>query len=192
MCRPYHDSAVQRASRSWEEDVEVVVDLEEWLRVDDAKSRPFRAQRAREMMAACPIDEAGVATHGGEDSMTAFFEARLAYVNGLYLCTVLSALAVLERHFTARLYAAGLESAKRMSFDNVVKRALEDGTLTEQQAADFSELRLLRNAYAHFREPFHSAERALREGVPMGDLLKKDALKALGILGREFGHGPRF
>src|ERR1700736_3152835 len=55
---------------------------------DDAKSRPFRAQRAREMMAACPIDEAGVVTSGGEDTMTAFFEARLAYVNGLYLCTV--------------------------------------------------------------------------------------------------------
>ena len=91
-----------------------MVDLEEWLREDDAKSRPFRAQRAREMMAACPIDEAGVMVSGGEDTMTAFVEARLAYVNGLYLCTVLSALAVLERHFTARLYGAGLESAKRI------------------------------------------------------------------------------
>jgi hypothetical protein len=27
--------------------------------------------------------------------------------------------------------------------------------------------------------------------VPMADLLKQDALKALEILGREFGHGPR-
>jgi hypothetical protein len=171
--------------------VEVVVDLEKWLRADDAKSRPFRAERAREMMAACPIDEAGVMVSGGDETMTAFFEARLAYVNGLYLCTVLSALAVLERHFTARLYAAGLESAKRMSFDNVLRHALQAGGLTAQQAADFDELRLLRNAYAHFREPGHSAQRALREGVPMGDLLKQDALKALEILGREFGRGPR-
>src|SRR5580704_2347053 len=91
-----------------------LIDLDEWLREDDAKSRPFRAERAREMMAACPIAETGVMTSGGEETMTAFFEARLAYVNGLYLCTVLSALAVLERHFTALLYGAGLESAKRM------------------------------------------------------------------------------
>jgi hypothetical protein len=168
-----------------------VVDLEEWLRGDDAKSRPFRAQRAREMMAACPIDEAGVVTSGGEDTMTAFFEARLAYVNGLYLCTVLSTLAVLERHLAAILYGAGLESAKRMSFEDVLKRGLKDGMLTPEQEADFSELRLLRNSYAHFREPGHSAERSLREGVPMADLLKQDALKALEILGREFGHGPR-
>ena len=168
-----------------------VVDLEEWLREDDAKSRPFRAQRAREMMAACPIDEAGVMVSGGEDTMTAFVEARLAYVNGLYLCTVLSALAVLERHFTARLYGAGLESAKRMSFEDVLKRGLKDGMLTPEQEADFRELRLLRNSYAHLQEPGHSAERSPREGVPMADLLKQDALKALEILGREFGHGPR-
>ena len=30
--------------------------------------------------------------------MTALVEARLAYVNGLYFCTILSALAVLEHH----------------------------------------------------------------------------------------------
>src|SRR5262245_6462738 len=105
------------------------VNLEEWFREDDAKSRPFRAERAREMMATCPIDEAGVTTSGGEDTMTTFLEARLAYVNGLYLCTVLSALAALERHFTARAYAAGVDAAKRMSFENVLKRALQDGTL---------------------------------------------------------------
>src|SRR6516165_7863901 len=95
-----------------------VVDLVEWLECEDAKSRPFRVIRAQEMMAACPIDEAGVMTHGGEETMTAFVEARLAYVNGLYLCTILSALAALERHFTGKLYAAGTEAAKRMSFEN--------------------------------------------------------------------------
>jgi hypothetical protein len=143
--------------------MEKAVDLEAWLRRDDAKSRPFRAERAQEMMAACPTDEAGVMTHGGEETMTAFFEARLAYVNGLHLCTVLSALAALERHFTGKLYAAGAEAATRISFENVLKRMLQDGLLTAAQETEFSKLRLLRNAYAHFREPLHSAKRALRE-----------------------------
>jgi len=46
-----------------------------------------------------PIPECGLITFGGLETMTALVEARLAYVNGLYFCTILSALAVLERHF---------------------------------------------------------------------------------------------
>ena len=139
-----------------------MVDIEQWLREDDAKSRPFRAQRAREMMAACPIDEAGVMVSGGEDTMTAFVEARLAYVNGLYLCTVLSALAVLERHFTARLYGAGLESAKRMSFDNVLRRALQDGGVTADK-------RLILAIFGFCEMPMHiSGSRATVRSVLSG------------------------
>ena len=98
-----------------------VVDIEQWLREDDAKSRPFRAQRAREMMAACPIDEAGVMVSGGEDTMTAFVEARLAYVNGLYLCTVLSALAVLETPFHSAPLRRGLGIRKANEFRQCAK-----------------------------------------------------------------------
>jgi hypothetical protein len=76
----------------------------------------------------------------------------LAYVNGLYFCTILSALAVLERHFAGMLYAKGLESAKRMSFEDLLKRAKKDGILKPEEESDFDEFRHLRNAYAHFRE----------------------------------------
>jgi hypothetical protein len=100
---------------------------EQWLREDDRKSRPFRAARVREAIELFPIPEDGLITFGGSETMTALVEARLAYVNGLYLCTVLSALAVLERHIAGVLYAAGLESAKRMSFEDLLKRAKKDG-----------------------------------------------------------------
>jgi hypothetical protein len=86
--------------------------LEQWLQEDDRKSRPFRAERVREV----PNTRRGSDYVGGPETMSALVEARLAYVNGLYLCTILSTLAVLERHFAGMLYAKGLESAKADEF----------------------------------------------------------------------------
>jgi len=128
---------------------------EQWLQEDDYKSRPFRAARVREAIEIFPIPEGGLITFGGLETMTALVEARLAYVNGLYFCTILSALAVLEHHFAGILYATGLESAKRMNFEDLLKRAKKDGILKPEEESDFDKFRHLRNAYAHFREPSH-------------------------------------
>ena len=92
------------------------MDEEQWLQEDDRESRPFRAERVREVNELFPIPEGGLITFGGLETMTALVEARLAYVNELYLCTVLSTLAVTERHFAGMLYAKGLESAKADEF----------------------------------------------------------------------------
>jgi HEPN domain-containing protein len=166
---------------------------EQWLRKDDRKSRPFRAARVREAIELFPIPEEGLITFGGSDTMTALVEARLAYVNGLYLCTVLSALGVLERHIAGVLYAAGLESAKRMSFEDLLKRAKKDGVLKPEEESDFDQFRHLRNAYAHFREPSHkfsSLRRSIKDDLPFEDLLRRDAQTALALLGRYFGQSP--
>jgi hypothetical protein len=128
---------------------------ERWLHEDDCNSRPFRAARAREAIELFPLPEGGLITFGGSETMTALVEARLAYVNGLYFCTILSALAVLERHLAGMLYAKGLESAKRMNFEDLLKRAKKEGLLKPEDESDFDKFRHLRNAYAHFREPSH-------------------------------------
>jgi hypothetical protein len=166
---------------------------EQWLQQDDRKSRPFRAARVREAIQLFPIPEGGLITFGGSETMTALVEARLAYVNGLYLCTVLSALAVLERHIAGLLYAAGLESAKRMSFEDLLKRAKKDGVLKPEEESDFDQFRHLRNAYAHFREPLHelsSLRRSIKDDLAFEDLLRRDAQMALRLLGRHFGQSP--
>ena len=166
---------------------------EQWLQKDDRKSRPFRAVRVRESIELFPIPEGGLITFGGSETMTALVEARLAYVNGLYLCTVLSARAVLERHIAGLLYAAGLESAKRMSFEDLLKRAKKDGILKPEEESDFDEFRHLRNGYAHFREPSHelsSLRRSIKNDQPFDDLLQRDAQTALALLGRHFGQTP--
>jgi hypothetical protein len=111
------------------------MDEEQWLQEDDRKSRPFRAARLREVIELFPIPEGGLITFGGSETMTALVEARLAYVNGLYLCTVLSTLTVLERHFAGMLYAKGLESAKRMKFEELLKRAKEAGMFNPEETS---------------------------------------------------------
>jgi hypothetical protein len=113
-------------------------EAEQWLQEDDCKSRPFRAVRLREALELFPIPEGGFITFGGFEGMTALVEARLAYVNGLYFCTILSALAVLEHHFAGMLYTKGLESAKRMSFEDLLKRAKKDGLLKPEEESDFT------------------------------------------------------
>ena len=109
------------------------------------------------------------------------------------LKSVLSALAVLEHHFAGILYATGLESAKRMNFEDLLKRAIKDGLLKPEEESDFDEFRHLRNAYAHFREPSHalsSLRRSIKHDQPFDDLLQRDAQTALALLGRHFGQTP--
>jgi hypothetical protein len=120
-------------------------------------------------------------------------KSRLAYVNGLYICTILSALVVLERHFAGILYAKGLESAKRMNFEDLLKRAKKVGILKPEEESDFDQLRHLRNAYAHFREPSHersSLRRSIKHDRPFDDQLQRDAQTALELIGRHFGQRP--
>jgi hypothetical protein len=169
------------------------MDEERWLREDDRKSRPVRAVRVREANELFPIPQGGLITFGGLETGTALVEARLAYVNGLYLCTILSALTMLERHFAGMLYAKGLESAKRMSLEHLLKRAKEEGFFNPEEESDIERFRHLRNAYAHFREPSHelsSLRRSIKDDIPFEDLLHRDAQTALGLLGRYFGHRP--
>jgi hypothetical protein len=168
-------------------------DAEKCLCEDDKRSRASRAERLQELENLFPLTGEGLITFGGMETMTALVEARLAYLNGLYLCTVLAALAVLERHFAGMLYAEGLGSAKRMSFDDLLKRTERESLISSEDKPVFDQFRQLRNAYAHFREPSHelsSLRRSIKEDLPFEDLLRKDAQTATGLLGKYFSRSP--
>jgi len=80
-----------------------------------------------------------------------------------------------------------------MNFDDLLNRAEKAGILTSAEGSDFDGFRLLRNAYAHFREPVHEfsgLRRSIRHDQPFDELLRQDAKKALSLLGRYFGRSP--
>jgi hypothetical protein len=165
----------------------------EWLRGEDSRTLNERADRAEDVARLFPMTGEGMITFGGLETGVALIECRLTYVSGLYLSTVLTALTVLERHFAGVLYAKGIEKAKRMAVEDLFKRAERERLLTGEEAAEFDQFRLLRNAYAHFRDPSHELSglrRSMTEGLPLDELLHRDARAALKMLGSHFGRQP--
>ena len=165
----------------------------EWLREEDRKTLDERAARAEEAVRLFPLSEQGMITFGGLETGIALTECRLAYVSGLYLSTVLTALTVLERHFAGILYLKGVEKAKRMAVEDLFKRAEKESLLTGEEASEFDRFRQLRNAYAHFRDPSHELSglrRSMKQGLPLDEVLKQDAGASLKMLGDHFGRQP--
>jgi SAM-dependent MidA family methyltransferase len=167
--------------------------LENWIREADDQTRHERLARANEVSKLFPETEMGRLFSGGEQTYRAFVEAQLTYISGLYLSTILMALAALERHFAGAFYASGLEAAKRMSFENLSERGQETGLFSADHADDFEKFRVIRNSYAHFREPAHelsSIQRMIREDADFDTILRGDAWDALQIMARYFNEYP--
>lgn len=163
-----------------------IEEMVRFLTQDDAASRRHRAERACEMMALLPVSEDGFLLRGGEETVRALVEVRLTYVNGLFLATVLTAIALIERQIAGLLYGAGLESAKRMSLEDLLKRAERNGWLRTIGRDEMDRFREVRNSYAHFREPGHGTSgmrRALNADKTVDVLIREDARIALKILG---------
>ena len=138
------------------------------------------------MMALFPLSKDGFLLRGGEETMSAFVEVRLAYVNGLFLATVLTAIALIERQIAGLLYRAGLEAAKRMSLEDLLKRAEQNGWLRAISRDEMDRFREVRNSYAHFREPGHGTSGmclALNADTTIDAVMREDARIALKILG---------
>jgi hypothetical protein len=156
--------------------------LAHWLEQDDAGSRPHRAQRAKQVLDSIAFPESGFLFFGGMESSQSFTEARLAYVNGLYLATVLLALVVVEQELAGTLYAAGVEKAKNLKLEDLLSVSVEERFITQDEHELLNKLREIRNAYSHYRpvsHPSNLARRSMDIGAPMEDVLKDDALNAL-------------
>jgi hypothetical protein len=153
--------------------------LAHWLEQDDAESRPHRAQRAKQVLDSITFPESGFLFFGGMETSQSFTEARLAYVNGLYLATVLLALVVAEQKLAGTLYAAGVEKAKKLKLEDLLSVSLEERLITQGEHELLNKLRGIRNAYSHYRplsHPSKLARRSISTGAAMEDVLKEDAL----------------
>lgn len=116
-----------------------------------------------------------------------FAELRLAYIHGLYLSTVLLALACIEQELAGLLHAAGWERARTARLDDLLSQAHERGVVTDRERGDvFEHLREVRNSYAHYRHMGHSAawiRRAIDRDMPLDHVLEDDAWQAVQALG---------
>ena len=80
-----------------------------------------------------------------------------------------------------------------MSFESLLKKGQKTGLFCDDHAEDFEKFRLIRNSYAHFREPLHelsSFKRTMQEEADFETILHNDALDALRVMGRYFDEYP--
>ena len=172
------------------------MDIEElitWLEDDEAVSRESRAFRLRHLLDVVQPPEDGI-WFQGETSLQAFEEARLAYIHGLYLATVLLSLTCVEREIAGRLYAAGWEEAKKARLKDLLSKAHREGMISVRELNTLHHLRRIRNSQTHFHPPGASSSmsrRTVDQNMLPNEVFKKDAEQAIKTLGKFFeGRGP--
>lgn len=161
-----------------------IAELQDWLEQDEAVSRSHRAERLSKLLAVLPEEE--MVFFGGLASAQAYIEIRLAYIHGLYLSTVLLALACIEQELAGALHIRGMDSAANARLEKLLKEGLTTGIITTGEFQTFDRLREVRNSYTHFRPPTHRtawARRAMATDIPIDDILEADAAGALFALG---------
>lgn len=150
---------------------------------DDEQSRPYRAERIRELLQHLEVPDEGILFHGGELSVRAFDEMRLCFVARLHLATVLTALMFIEHELAAMLFARGDNSAARANLKSILQQAEAARLITVDDHDRFKKLRETRNSYAHFREPLSQTsvvKRALDADTDAFGITQSDALNAIG------------
>ena len=175
-----------------QDNAERIAELTAWLEADDAKGRGKHARRLRELMDMLPVQSDGIMFWGGEASPICFDEVRRCYLDGSHMAVGLLCLAYVERELAASLYAAGWEKASNAPFGAVLRKAYEDGVLSEPDWCTFRELAHLRNSHAHFRAPGSPTSmmtRGVADNVPAPEVLAHDARSAIramaGFVGRQ-------
>ena len=156
-----------------------------FLELQDQKSREHRARRMAKLVKVIQMPRHGFLMHGAEVTSTGFEEARLAYVNGLYLSCIMVSLLVVERHIAGLLYGAGYEPAKEARAIDLVKEASKRALLNNRQMKNIERLRKIRNDYAHFRG-FNRTDSNFRRSVELRLapflILAKDATLSLQVM----------
>jgi hypothetical protein len=153
-------------------------DIARWLRKQDTRSLSHRSSRLGRLLECGPLPEAGIMFHGGPISFQGFEEARLAFINGLYVSVPMIVLAFIELELCGRLYAAGFEAAKDAPIGIIQAEAQSRGLLTDEEINKLNKLRAMRNSLTHFRPPLDGRSvtgRQLKENDDWFGLLKADA-----------------
>jgi hypothetical protein len=160
-------------------------ELIEWLEGDEARSRPYRANRLRELLTIFGGSESNILFLGGSSSYQAYTELRLAFIHGLYFATVVLSLACIEQELAGSVHAQGSDQAATVNLETLLSDAFQSGQIDQTLYDSVNRLRSVRNAYAHFRPPTHptsAVQRTVRESIPLDELSEHDAIGALHVL----------
>jgi hypothetical protein len=91
----------------------------------------------------------------------------------------------LEQELAGALYARGVDESGRLTLEALLESAASKKIIDATLVAEIDNLKIIRNACAHFRPPLHPTghvKRGLRNGFTPAELSERDALRALATL----------
>ena len=162
------------------------------LKEDEARSRPYRAERLRLLLD--QYGHEGIRMFpGGPISFMAFEESRQAYLHGLFVACTIMCQVCLEHMLAGLFRQAGRDDLDRATFETLLREALDQRFLSSDEFALFDRLRSLRNPYAHPRAPTGKGSivrRAVEANIAVEDLIVDDAELAISALLRLCRRSP--
>ena len=155
-----------------------------WLESDEARSRPYRVERMGLL-----LDLFGQGGYmqffGGVVPAQAFEEMRLAYLNGLYISSVIISQVIIEHLLAGMFKMANRTDFEGAGFQKLTTEALAAGLISEGEFDGLDRLRKLRNPYTHSKPIMHQTSfirRSAESDCHPAELFKQDAEVALTIV----------
>ncbi len=157
----------------------------EWLEHEDNSARAQRTARLEWLVTHYPSAQ-GFMLHGGWLSKQLLEEAKYCFVYGQYVALAILSVAFLERTLAARFYGSGRDDLERAGGADLLRQALQTGSISQDEFLLFERMRRLRNPLVHFRRPLAKdtvEARAVASDCHPDTILESDAREILlGLL----------
>jgi hypothetical protein len=132
------------------------------------------------------MGRSGTMIFGGHAAYHAWVEARSSFVHGNFVATVLLCQGLVENLLAAYLHAGLLidDVPERIKFADTLRRCREREVISDADVADLRRMMDLRNPLPHFRhvhDEGHLDRRSVDERTSATDLLRRDAIFAIGV-----------
>ena len=157
-------------------------ELLSFLEKEDEETRTERLQRMKTLINEFGEKERYI-LHYDLMSVYTFEEARLCYLEGLYIGCIFLAQATIE-HFLAGLMHMDPDNDNmdKIGFNELINKAFEEKYISKEDYDIFNKLRQKRNIYVHFKKPMHEKNllvRSVKDSKDYDDIMQEDALLAI-------------
>lgn len=153
-----------------------------WINREDTVARSDRIARLEWLASNYPSSDSGFVLNGGWLSDRLLEEAKYCFAYGQFLATSVLGVAFIERVLAARFYASGRDDLERAGGFDLLREALKQGWLSQEEFDHLDRVRRLRNPIVHFRRPLAPDTieyRAVTGHAPPDELTEDDAQSVL-------------
>jgi hypothetical protein len=122
---------------------------------------------------------------GNMEPIYMFDEARLTYLNGAFIATVLLCQAFVEHWLSGYISGKHKNSKTAITLDGMLKQCRKEGLLHEYLIEKIDTLRLVRNPYTHpksYDYPYSLSKRLIKMYAEPAEIMEQDARNAIEVM----------